>query len=54
LGKVWPGQACAGANEEELTTCAKKIGQEEKINLEFRAPGHGRRAIAGHCPALAA
>jgi hypothetical protein len=28
LGKVWVGRACVGANEEELTTCAKFWGQE--------------------------
>jgi hypothetical protein len=28
LGEVWVGRACVGANEEELTTCAKFWGQE--------------------------
>jgi hypothetical protein len=28
-GEVWAGQACAAANEKELTTCAKSGGQEE-------------------------
>jgi hypothetical protein len=28
LGEVWAGQACIGANEEELTTCTKFWGQE--------------------------
>jgi hypothetical protein len=27
-GEVWAGRACVGANEEELTTCAKFWGQE--------------------------
>jgi hypothetical protein len=27
LGVVWAGRACAGTNEEELTTCAKMWGQ---------------------------
>jgi hypothetical protein len=27
-GEVWAGRACAAANEEELTTCAKFWGQE--------------------------
>jgi hypothetical protein len=27
-GEVWAWRACAGANEEELTTCAKFWGQE--------------------------
>jgi hypothetical protein len=26
-GEVWAGRACAAANEEELTTCAKFYGQ---------------------------
>jgi hypothetical protein len=29
-GEVWAGRACAGANQQELTTCAKSGGQEEK------------------------
>jgi hypothetical protein len=29
-GEVWVGWACVAANEKELTTCAKKRGQEEK------------------------
>jgi hypothetical protein len=29
-GEVWAGRACAAANEKELTTCAKRGGQEEK------------------------
>jgi hypothetical protein len=28
--EVWVGQACATANEKELTTCTKSGGQEEK------------------------
>jgi hypothetical protein len=28
FGRVYTGWACARANEEELTTCAKKLGQE--------------------------
>jgi hypothetical protein len=27
-GEVWSGRACTGANEEELTTCAKFWAQE--------------------------
>jgi hypothetical protein len=30
LGEVWVGRACAGANQQELTTCAKIGGQEEE------------------------
>jgi hypothetical protein len=29
-GEVWAGRACAGANQQELTTCAKSGGHEEK------------------------
>jgi hypothetical protein len=29
-GEVWAGRACARANQQELTTCAKSGGQEEK------------------------
>jgi hypothetical protein len=29
-GDVWAGRACAGANQQELTTCSKSGGQEEK------------------------
>jgi hypothetical protein len=29
-GEVWVGRACAGANQQELTTFAKSGGQEEK------------------------
>jgi hypothetical protein len=27
--EVWAGRACAGANQQELTTCAKSGGHEE-------------------------
>jgi hypothetical protein len=30
LGEVWAGRACARANQQELTTYAKKGGQEEE------------------------
>jgi hypothetical protein len=29
-GEVWARRACAGANQQELTTCAKRGGQGEK------------------------
>jgi hypothetical protein len=29
-GRVWPGRACTGANQQELTTCTKSGGQEKK------------------------
>jgi hypothetical protein len=30
MGEVWIGQASARANQQELTTCAQKCGQEEE------------------------
>jgi hypothetical protein len=30
LGKLWAGRACAGANQEELTSCKKKKGRRNK------------------------
>jgi hypothetical protein len=30
LGEVWARQASVGANQQELTTCAKKSRQEEE------------------------
>jgi hypothetical protein len=33
-GEVWAGRACAGANQQELTTCTKSGGQEEKTFQE--------------------
>jgi hypothetical protein len=29
-GEVWARRACAGANQQELTTCTKSGGQERK------------------------
>jgi hypothetical protein len=29
-GEVWAGRACAGANQQELATCAKSGGQGKK------------------------
>jgi hypothetical protein len=57
-GEVWAGRACAGANQQELTTCAKSGGQGEK---KFKKKGYsptavastcGRRATAGRWPVL--
>jgi hypothetical protein len=31
LGEIWVGRACAGANQQELSTCAKKRGHEEEL-----------------------
>ena len=50
LGEVKAGQACAGANQQELTTCAKKGGQEEEFFFAkggFKAPNRGRQVIVG-------
>jgi hypothetical protein len=30
LGEIWARRAFVGANQQELTTCAKKGGQEEE------------------------
>jgi hypothetical protein len=39
-GEVWAGRACAAANEKELTTCAKRGGQEEKkFQKKWEQPG---------------
>jgi hypothetical protein len=53
-GEVWAGQACAGANQQELTTCTKSGGQEEKTFQEklgtapqAQVTTRGRRATAG-------
>jgi hypothetical protein len=43
LGEVWAGRACVGANEEELTTCAKIWRQE----VGKRGQEIGRRAQEG-------
>jgi hypothetical protein len=54
VGEVWAGRACVGANQQELTTCAKKGGQEELFFAKggFRAPSCSQRAIAGRRLAL--
>jgi hypothetical protein len=58
-GEVWAGRACAGANQQELTTCTKSGGQEEKTFQEkwelppqAQVSTRGRRATAGRRPAL--
>jgi hypothetical protein len=30
LGELWTGRACAGTNQQELTTCAKGGGHDGK------------------------
>jgi hypothetical protein len=42
-GEVWAGRACAGANQQELTTCTKSGGQEEKTFQEKWELPHRRR-----------
>jgi hypothetical protein len=53
-GEVWAGRACAAANEKELTTCAKRGGQEEKkIQKKWEQPDRSRRQpAAGGRPAV--
>jgi hypothetical protein len=48
-GDVWAGQACAAANEKELTNCAKNGGQEEKNSKKSEQPDRlrCRRAASG-------
>jgi hypothetical protein len=38
LGEVWVEWACIGANQQELTTCAKRCGHEEERKLCKGAP----------------
>jgi hypothetical protein len=58
-GEVWAGRACAGANQQELTTCTKKGEQEKKkisqkmgTTPQAQVSTRGRRATAGRWPAL--
>jgi hypothetical protein len=55
LGEVWAGRACAGANEEELTTCGKIWGQsgrkEGAGGLDKGGPTQERLATAGRLTA---
>jgi hypothetical protein len=54
-GEVWVGQAYVGANQQELTTCAKSGGQEEKkIQEKWEQPDKRRcRPTTGRRPAVA-
>jgi hypothetical protein len=46
-GEVWAGRACARANQQELTTCAKSGGQEEKkIHKKWEQPDRSWRQPA--------
>jgi hypothetical protein len=42
-GEVWAWRACAGANQQELTTCTKSGGQEEKKFQEKWELSHRRK-----------
>jgi hypothetical protein len=44
LGKVWAGRAYVGTNQQELTTCAKKGGQDEDLFLQMVDLGHTAKA----------
>jgi hypothetical protein len=50
--EAWAGQACAKANQQELTTCTKSGGQEEKKFQEKWELPHRckRRPAAGGRP----
>jgi hypothetical protein len=54
LGEVWARRACAGANEEELTTCGKIWGQrgrkEGAGGLDKGGPAHERSEAADRAP----
>jgi hypothetical protein len=54
-GEVWAGRACAGANQQELTTCKKSGGQEEKkFQEKWELPHRHRcRPAAGGRPLVA-
>jgi hypothetical protein len=39
LDELWAGRACAGTNQQELTTCAKSGGQQKK---KYKKKGAGR------------
>jgi hypothetical protein len=42
-GEVWAGRACAGANQQELTTCAKSRVQEEE--KKFKTNGNNATGL---------
>jgi hypothetical protein len=57
LGELWAGQACAGTNQQELTTCAKSGGQHQKkfkkkgrLTLSRRQPAADRRSLVADQP----
>jgi hypothetical protein len=57
-GEVWAGRACAVANEEELTTCAKLWGQgargiPKKGPMQERSATADRSSTSGRRPLVA-
>jgi hypothetical protein len=52
LGELWARRACAGTNQQELTTCAKSGGQEKKKiqKKKGRSTLSRRRPVAGERP----
>jgi hypothetical protein len=53
LGEVWARRTCVGANQQELTTCAKSRGLKEKKILHRVGLGHlGEPATSGPTPGL--
>jgi hypothetical protein len=53
-GEVWAGRACAVANQQELTTCAKSGGQDgKKIQEKWEQPHRSKRPpTAGRRPTV--
>jgi hypothetical protein len=46
LGEVWAGRACAAANEEELTTCAKNLEAGSRKEGASTVQERGTRIVA--------
>jgi hypothetical protein len=52
-GEVWAGRACAGANQQELTTCTKSGGQErKKISRKMGTAPQAQVSTRGRPPAM--
>jgi hypothetical protein len=58
LREVWAGRACIGANQQELTTCAKSGGKREKNfkkkGIELDKPGISLYPVGNCCSRPAA
>jgi hypothetical protein len=51
-GEVWAGRACAGANQQELTTCTKSGGQGKKnISRKMGTAPQAQVSTRGRPPA---